>query len=153
MMVMARDTDYQGLLSQVVGKRVFIWTCNTCARLCNGIGGQEAADRLADALRADGVDVVGTAHTGASCILSKVEKGMPELDCDVVVSLTCDNGAANAGEVSGLPVINPILTFGPGYKDSEGGVHLRTIVCGRVVMDETLEEAAERMECAAEPYV
>ena len=153
MMVMARDTDYPGLLEQVRGRRVLIWTCSTCARLCNGLGGQDAADRLAEALRGDGVDVVGTACVSASCITSKVEKNMPEGDYDTVVSLTCDMGASCAGDVSGMPVLNPVITFGPGYRASDGTVRLRSLVCGNVVKDEPVEDVAERTGAVAGPYV
>ena len=56
MTVMARDRGYDELLGDVRGRRVLVWTCNTCARLCN-IGGREAGDRLASKLSEDGVDV------------------------------------------------------------------------------------------------
>ena len=37
MMVMRRSCGYPELLESLKGKRVLVWTCNTCARLCNGI--------------------------------------------------------------------------------------------------------------------
>lgn len=46
MTVMARDRDYPDLLEDVRGRKVLVWTCNTCARMCN-IGGKEAGERLA----------------------------------------------------------------------------------------------------------
>ena len=58
MTVMARDREYDQLLEDVRGRKVLIWTCNTCARLCN-IGGQEAGQRLADRLSGDDIISVG----------------------------------------------------------------------------------------------
>ena len=47
MTVMARDRGYDELLGDVRGRRVLVWTCNTCARLCN-IGGREAEGKPTD---------------------------------------------------------------------------------------------------------
>ena len=45
MIVMARDRGYDELLESLKGRRVLVWTCNTCARFC-GVGGREAAEDL-----------------------------------------------------------------------------------------------------------
>ena len=72
--------DYPELLGVLKGKRVAIWTCNTCARLCNNIGGTESSERLADKLAADGVESLDAlfARTGAfleELVLPQVEAG------------------------------------------------------------------------------
>ena len=153
MMLMARDREYGDLLPELEGKMVLIWTCNTCARLC-GVGGSEAASRLADRLRGDGIDVVGTAHTSASCLVPKVVSGMRDVpDHDIILSLTCDVGSTLAGEVSGSTVLNPMITFGAGYADADMVPRLRSVVCSKVVQDESLEEAAVRAGVFPGPFV
>lgn len=154
MMIMAREGTYEDLAERLSGRRVIVWTCNTCARLCNGIGGREAAGRLAEGLSEKGVDVVGVMSTSVSCMMSKVlplADGAPE--ADVVLALTCDMGARCAGEAFGCEVLNPLITFGPGYLDAEGRPRLCTVVCGRTVVDEDASEAAGRVGAEAMPYL
>jgi hypothetical protein len=123
MMIMIRDRDYADLVGGIDGRSVLVWTCNTCARLCNGIGGQEAAGRLAERLRADGIRVTGVLSTSASCLEGKVaarasaaSEGGPEL----VLVLACDLGARCAGAVLGREVLNPVETLGTGYLRADG---------------------------------
>lgn len=156
MMVMARDGDYEGVLEDLVGRSVLVWTCNTCARLCGGLGGREAAERLAERLVADGVDVRGVVSTGASCLVPKVEsaaEGIADRGFDAVLVLNCDLGALCVGRVLGKEVINPVITFGPGYLDDGGVPRLCSVVCGRTVMDESLDEVAGRMGAGVGPFV
>lgn len=133
MMVMRRSCGYPELLESLKGKRVLVWTCNTCARLCNGIGGAESAGRLADRMAEDGVDVVGTLSVGASCMESKIVPHAESLEegADVILALTCDVGSELASEVFGLEAVNPVDTVGPGYLDRNGVPVLRD---GSVVM-------------------
>ena len=137
MLVMARDSDYAELSERLRGHRVLVWTCNTCARLCNGIGGDEAAGRLAERLREDGIEVTGVISTSASCIASKVDRKYDEGiigGADVVLSLTCDVGSSCAGTVFGKPVVNPIETLGTGYMDLNG---VPLLADGRVVFKDS----------------
>jgi hypothetical protein len=129
MIMMVRDRDYRELLRELSGKNVLLWTCNTCARLSDQVGGEASAVRLSDALSKDGVNIVGILHTSASCLEAKVvSKYDAEMasKADVILSLTCDIGAYLAGKVFGLPVINPIITLGPGYIDRDGGLYVAT---------------------------
>ena len=155
MIMMARDRDYEQLRGELRGERVLIWTCNTCARLSGGIGGSESAEKLMDALRGDGIDVVGVCYTSASCIMGKVRaKGDPEmiLGCDTVLSLTCDVGAFCAGEVFGKPVMNPIVTLGPGLIGEDGDLSVCTIRDGKMEKEE-LGLFAESRNLKVEPFV
>ncbi|MBR7153418.1 MAG: hypothetical protein IKD00_06745 [Candidatus Methanomethylophilaceae archaeon] len=122
MILMTRDSDYPGLLERVRGRRVTVWTCNTCARLCGGIGGSESASRLADALSSDGVDVLGTVSTSASCLMSKAKRCASEVhpDTDLVVALCCDMGALCASRCLGSEVLNPVVTVCPGILSADG---------------------------------
>ena len=123
MLIMARSADYSELLGKLRGKKVLIWTCNTCARLCNGIGGTESCERLAARLSEDGIDVVGIIATSASCLERKVCDKRDEAiskDPDVILSITCSMGSANAEKVFGKVTVNPIETFGYGILDKDG---------------------------------
>lgn len=142
MMMVYRCWDYAELLERMVGKRPLIWTCNTCARLCNGAGGREAAERLAEALRGDGVDVFGVAWTSAACLGEKVVRDLPQGDYDCILTLTCDQGSHLVSEVSGKDVEGGLCTYGPGYMTADG----RLFVCGILVsieLGELIEEGCE----------
>ncbi len=120
MQLMLRDREFGELAEALRGKRVMIWTCNTCARLCD-VGGSANAQRLAAALRSEGVEVTGVASAKASCIMSSVEdcKGPASDSCDVVLALTCDIGSRVAGEAFCRPCLNPVVTLGTGFLDSD----------------------------------
>lgn len=123
MMIMSRNTGYPELLEVLNGKKVTIWTCNTCARFCHGIGGNDAAERLASKLRDDGVEVSGVFSTSASCIEDKVaakKKDVAETSPELILALTCNIGASCAGRFFGKEVLNPIDTMGTGYLTENG---------------------------------
>lgn len=121
MLIMARNTDYEGLLSLISGRKVSIWTCTTCARLCYGLGGKEAAEDLASRLRGDGIEVTGTGHTSAGCMESRLSanEGFGR-GSDVIISLTCSHGSGCASRIFGKETVNPVTTFGAGYLRSDG---------------------------------
>ncbi len=105
------------------GKKVAIWTCNTCARLCNNIGGTESSERLADKLRNDGIAITGVVSTSAACLENKVIGKKDEIlsgDPDIILSMTCCAGDANAKKVFGRGTINPIITHGFGILTDNG---------------------------------
>ena len=154
MTVMARDRDYDALLGDVRGRRVLVWTCNTCARMCN-IGGRDAGERLAARLAEDGVEVAGCVSSSAPCYMSKADRMASEAqgEYDLVVALCCDMGARNASEATVAEVLNPVVTFGTGYLDRNGRNRLATIVCGKTVYDEDAEEVAARNGLWMSPFV
>lgn len=134
MLVMVRDREYPELLESLKGKRVAVWTCDTCARLCNSIGGKKSAEALAHRLGEDGVEVSGVHSTSASCLMSKVSSKAPELlagSPDLVLSLTCDVGAACAASTFLLETINPVETLGYGYLSDDGVPVLLSDCSGR----------------------
>lgn len=127
MMMMVRDRGYAELVRALEGRRVRIWTCGTCARLC-GVGGPDRAADLASALRRDGVDVTGVSSVSAGCLESKVSAKAAEADdgSDLVLGLLCSIGAGCARRVLGKEVLNPVDTVGFGYADADGAL----FVCG-----------------------
>ncbi|MDR2698729.1 MAG: hypothetical protein LBB30_03515 [Candidatus Methanoplasma sp.] len=153
--MVARDRPYSELRDGLRGKKVAIWTCNTCARLCFDIGGSESAERLASALRKDGIEVLGVLHTAASCLEKKVrEKYDEEIigGADVILSLTCNIGALCAERAFGKEVLNPIATVGVGFV----GENRRIFVCEEkdgVLVVKGLIETAEEKGLWCDPYV
>jgi hypothetical protein len=153
MMMIARNMDYNDILNAVKGRKVVIWTCNTCARLCNGIGGQQAADRLTDKLRSDGVDVKASLSASAACLMSKVTpktEGISE-DADVVISLTCDIGVTCAAKAFKKDVLAPLVMLGFGYVDDDGS--LIVTYCHDVQVPAALDDVAKCKGMTVTPLV
>ncbi len=123
MLIMSRSVDYPELLGKLKSRRVAIWTCNTCARLCNNIGGTESCERLAAKLSSDGIEVTGVFSTSAACLENKVLSKKDEVlsgDPDVILSMTCSAGADNASRIFCRDIENPIITFGYGILKDDG---------------------------------
>lgn len=139
MMAVARDRTYADLLRDLRGRRVLIWTCGTCARLCGGLGG---------------ADVAGTVHSSACCLMGKAMamRGSAPEGYDTVLALCCDVGARNAAEATGAEVLNPVRTLGPGSLDAEGRPMVAVYRDGRIAGEVPLEEAASRAGCRAGPF-
>lgn len=153
MIVMARDRSYEDLLKAVSSHRVLVWTCNTCVRFCDGLGGRDAAESLARRLSEDGVDVVGVESSATCCFMRNAVKMAGSAEgCDLVLAVCCDIGARNASEATGVPVLNPVITFGPGYLDADGRPRVASVLCGSTVIDEPLSEAAARSGCLEGPF-
>lgn len=155
MIISGRDREYGDLLESLRKKRVLIWTCNTCVRICGGIGGTEAAERLASKLSEDGMEVKGVLSVSASCIGSKVRaKYNKELlsGTDVILSLTCPLGAMCMGSVFSKDVFNPMETLGTGYMDEDGNPVVVVDSCEyREITD--AEEIAEEKGLKLSPFV
>ena len=123
MLIMSRSMDYPELLGKLKGNKVTIWTCNTCARLCNGIGGSDSCERLAKKLSDDGVTIIKVVSTSAACLEDKVIGKKDEIlsgQPDIVLSMTCCAGDSNAKKVFGMETINPITTHGFGILAADG---------------------------------
>ena len=123
MLIISRSMDYPELLDRLSGKKVAIWTCNTCARLCNSIGGTESSERLASKLKEDGVEVTKVISISAACLGRKVSEKRDELlsgNPDIILCMTCDAGALNAKEFFGKEIVNPIVTHGYGLLSDDG---------------------------------
>jgi len=145
MLIVAKDRSYDDLLRDVKGKKVRIWTCNTCARLCYGLGGKDSAERLARKFREDGVDVSGVDSTPASCIESNLRKFIIPDDTSLIVSLTCDLGAACARGIFRKEVLNPVRTFGPGLICEQCGPALVSVgPDGRITTKSLLDMCGTR---------
>lgn len=152
MMMVARSMGYSDVLNAVKGRNVSVWTCNTCARMCNGIGGKQAADRLADKLREDGVNVTATASASAACLMQKVYVNKEAMDgADVVISLTCDTGAVCASRAFKKDVLMPLVTLGHGFVDGDGSLFVTLSTSPRTAA--SFGDAAKEEKAATDPLV
>ncbi|MDR0779015.1 MAG: hypothetical protein LBE48_06245 [Methanomassiliicoccaceae archaeon] len=153
MMMIARNTDYDDILNAVKGRKVTVWSCNTCAKLCNGVGGNQAADKLADKLRADGVDVVSSVSVSAACLMSKVTPKASDIAdlTDVVISLTCDIGVVCAARAFKKDVLAPLTTIGFGYVDDDGSLIVKH--SEDVQVPATLNDVAKEKGMSSTPLV
>jgi glutamate dehydrogenase/leucine dehydrogenase len=151
--MVVRDRPYSELRDSLVGKKVVIWTCNTCARLCYDIGGEAAAVRLADALRKDGIDVLSVLHTGASCVEKKVREKNDEnvAKADIVISMTCNIGALCARRAFEKEILNPIATLGAGFIDENRTIFVCEDNSGELLV-KGLREIAEEKGFWCDPY-
>ncbi|MBR7006189.1 MAG: hypothetical protein IKH98_04705, partial [Candidatus Methanomethylophilaceae archaeon] len=75
MMVMVPGEGYGSVPDGVRGKRVLIWTCNTCARLC-GVGGGERAEETAHSTVVATVDSDGLPVTCVIDMMYADENGL-----------------------------------------------------------------------------
>ncbi|MDR0778578.1 MAG: hypothetical protein LBE48_03970 [Methanomassiliicoccaceae archaeon] len=153
MMMIARNTEYEDILNAVKGRKVTVWSCNTCAKLCNGVGGNQAADKLADKLRADGVNVVSSTSVSAACLMSKVTPRTADIAdlTDVVISLTCDIGVICAANAFKKDVLAPLTTLGTGYVNDDGS--LIVTHCEDAQVPATLNDVAKEKGMSSTPLV
>jgi len=147
MLIMARDRSYSELQKVLKSKKVLIWTCNTCVKMCYGLGGTDSAERLGKKLSEDGIDVKGILSVSAACIGGKVLLKVEEVEksnSDIVLALMCSVGTRCAEKAFGIPVINPVKTFGFGYLSSDDGP---------ILMSEGKEKKLSDLSNLATPFV
>lgn len=150
MQMVLRDRGLPELVEELRGKKVLIWTCNTCARLCN-VGGSSQAQRIATALRSEGIEVASVMSAKAACMMSSAEdlKKTMKCDYDTILALTCEAGSKVAFRVFGAGCVNPLVTVGTGYLDSIRGPMVFDADSGKEC---TLEEASNRYALIIGPF-
>lgn len=146
MLIITRNMDLEALVEEVHGKKVAIWTCRTCARLCQGLGGDEAASALSQFLIARGVSVVGTSSTSASCLTSKVSSAMakgPFQDAEIIISLTCDVAINVLSGFTETPILKCTKTWGRGYLDNQNNPILMETSPDNVIIETPVSKLAD----------
>jgi hypothetical protein len=159
-----RTLDYEGLKASLPeDARLLIWSCNTCARMCGGLGGRVSTESLVDMLEKDGMTVIGSEVLTASCFLSAVRKRLerPEFrkmveEATHVIPLTCSTGAALLlKEMPHLKMVDAGRTIGLGYLSESRGPVLTSSVLEKLVVPEggmTLTEVAEALGLHLGPF-
>ncbi len=156
MMVVVRSIDYRELLKTLRDRKVAIWSCGTCARIC-GISGEGPVSSLAERLKADGVEVVASSSVGASCLADRI-KAKVDLEtlrkADLVLTLTCDAGSDTLSEVLGpVEVFNPIITLGQGRRSADGSIRIHRPFCAGIEPGDSLEDACNSLQVNKGPFV
>ena len=115
------------------------------------MGGDDAANNLASALKRDGIEIKGVLSTSASCLKGKIkQKEDKELigDANIILSLTCDIGSQCASSVFGIEALNPFVTLGPGFVDED-----RSLFVSSHEGNEKLSNEASKRGLQISPYV
>lgn len=139
MQVMVFDGGFPGIIGTLRGKKVLVWTCDTCARMC-GVGGTGRAGEAADFLKNAGIDVVGTISQKAVCVSagSDAEALSGTDGFDIVLMLACGVASRVAETLTGKQTVNPVTVLGPGYRDGNRRIFLVTEPDGKTVLAENV---------------
>ncbi|MBE6914469.1 MAG: 5,10-methylenetetrahydrofolate reductase [Ruminococcaceae bacterium] len=106
-MIFTKKKSFEELLSLLDGrKKVALVGCGSCAAACKTGGADEVA-ALAEALSANGIEVVGSCIPQESCqklLVKKELKAVRDAGAECVVSLACGSGAQTVAQNTALPV-------------------------------------------------
>lgn len=127
-----RKFDYGTLKTRLKpGDRVAIVSCDSCAKQCDGLGGEQGLKSLADKLAADGVSVVSQQLLSVACSAKQVRVsldngGQHRLEgADVVIHLSCQAGMEQTKQVlPDLKILEVTRTLGKGTYSAEMGARL-----------------------------
>ena len=148
--------DLRGMLKPE--ERIIILSCNSCAKLNNGLGGEGGSENLVRKLRADGFDVVHRELLDEACSADELKGNLEDEDmrnrfegADVLIPLSCTAGIERAQQVlPGLRILHVTKTLGLGTYSPETGVRLTEPEHGvEIEIDDrdgiVLKEAAARL--------
>jgi hypothetical protein len=149
--------DYETLRAKLPpGCRIAILSCGSCARLSDGLGGEQGLTSLAEKLTADGFQVICREVLPIACARDALatlgESGNRLLDeADAVIPLACAAGIRRAGErVPPERLCVVTRTVGKGTFTTQDGARLTDATAEtRLDIDTaeglTLTEAAARL--------
>ena len=163
MIISVRNFDYDTLKGKLQqDEKIIIFSCNNCAKKCNGLGGRAGMKSLGDKLEADGFNILHRELCGVACSLDLIRKRSKEEstkalfeEADVIIPLSCEDGER------ALPVVFPdkktiriTKTLGIGWASPKDGVRLTTPLAGvELEIDSpqgiTIDEAADRLSLFA----
>ena len=165
MIISLRRLSYDDLKNELKkDDKIVVWACNNCIKFCDGLGGREAMNNLADKLEADGYTVSRRELIGTSCMLDLVQKRKTDKatadtfkESTVIIPLTCEDGYENVKCVfNDKRVINTTKTIGLGVFSTKTGM------CINYPFEDTglepsikgisLKEAAEKLSLYAGPF-
>ena len=157
--VTARRYTYVDLKTKLMPEeRILVLSCDSCARLNNGLGGEEGAKRLMKQLMDDGFDVIHQELLNVACSPDELNGRLDNMKvrklfeaADVIIPLSCSAGIERVEEaVPKLRILRVTETLGLGTYSPETGVHLTEPFPDiELEIDEedgiSLAEAAERL--------
>ena len=143
-------------------ERIVILSCDSCAKLNDGLGGEQGIKSLADKLVEDGFNVIHRDLLNVACspdeLKERLEKEkIQELlnEADVLIPLSCSAGIERVEEVlPGLRILRVTKTLGIGTYSPETGVRLTEPFQGiEIEIDHedgiSIAEAANRLDLYA----
>lgn len=100
MIVSLRTKSYDELKKALSkDEKIVLYSCNLCIKLCNGLGGKEAIEDLAQKLTADGYNIIHTEPIGYGChfgLVNTRKRGETTKDifeeADAFVTIICTDG-------------------------------------------------------------
>jgi hypothetical protein len=125
--------DYETLRAQLTpGSRIAVLSCGCCARLSDGLGGEQGLASLTEKLVADGFQVICREVLPIACAGDSLKKNIGEdgirrlLDeADVIIPLACAAGVKRAQEsLPGARICVVTRTVGKGTYTPEAGARL-----------------------------
>jgi hypothetical protein len=157
--VTARRYTYEDLKTKLMPEeRILILSCDSCARLNNGLGGEEGVRKLSKKLMDDGFDVVNYELLNVACSPDELKGRLNDMKvrelfegADVIIPLSCSAGIERVKEsMPKLRILRVTETLGLGTYSPETGVHLTEPFpdIGLEINDQngiSLAEAAERL--------
>ena len=156
--ITVRRFDYETLKTKLTPEdKILILSCDSCAKLSDGLGGEQGLNSLADKLAADGFHVVPRELLPAACSPEQLRLRLDDEtnrklfeDADVLIPLSCRGGIENGKEVvPGPRILTVTRTLGKGTFSSETGTRLTEPLEGiEIEIDDegiSLAEAADRL--------
>ncbi len=167
MIVSLRKFSYEDLKKQLKkDDKIVVWSCNNCVKFCDGFGGREAMNNLADKLTSDGFNVIRRELIGMSCVLDLVclrtmDTATREIfdSATVIIPLVCEDGLDNLKYVfKGKKIIDVPLTVGLGVFSTEFGSLRLTVPFEKTGLPFSpegipLSEVAKKLGVYAGPFV
>jgi hypothetical protein len=164
--VAVRRLGYEALKAELTpGDKVAILSCDSCARLSDGLGGEEGLAGLADKLAADGFRVTCREVLSIACSLEQLRACIDDEanralfeEADVVIPLACQAGIAKAKEaLPSVRVLQVTETLGTGIFSPDTGARLTeptedTGLAVDATKGISLTEAADRLGLHAESF-
>jgi len=139
-------------------ERIVILSCDSCAKLNDGLGGEQGIKSLADKLLADGFNIVHRELLNVACSPEELKERLNDgevkklfEEADVIIPLSCSAGIERVEEaVPKLRILRAMKTLGLGTYSPETGVRLTEPFKGiEIEIDHedgiSLNEAADRL--------
>ena len=131
--ITVRRFEYEELKDKLKpDDRIVILSCDSCAKLSNGLGGEQGLKGLADKLVADGFKVIHRELLPAACSPDQLRSRLDDEanrklfeEADVVIPLACQAGEKRLREIlPDLRVLRVTKTLGKGSYSPETGARL-----------------------------
>jgi len=158
--ITARTYDYHGLRRELnKDEKIVILSCDSCAKLSDGLGGKIGGTSLAEKLTADGFLVTHKQMLSSVCAPDQLRESVGDeeigklfLESDVIIPLACRAGIDRVEEnLPQLRILKVTETLGFGTYSPERGARLTEPAEDiKIAIDNeegiTLAEAAARLD-------